>query len=83
MTEEIKIKKNVLVGSCWENKNNFNIFCLFFNRTTTDLVKKNLLLLVMSKEKIKTQKSCFLVGVNFILSEDTSNIEYSESALKG
>ena len=37
----------------------------------------------MSEEKKQTQKSVFfLVGANFILSEDLSNIEYSESALK-
>ena len=32
------------------------------------------------KKKIKSQ-FCFLVGANFILWEDSSNIEYSESAI--
>ncbi len=40
--------------------------------------------MVMSEEKIKKKiksQFFFLVGANFILSEDSSNIEYSESAL--
>ncbi len=58
MSEEIKILKNLLACSSRENKNNFNIFCLFFNRITSDLVRKNLLLLVMSEEKIKKNSEC-------------------------
>ena len=43
-----------------------------FNRITTDLVKKSHFINV----------GFFLVGANFILSEDLSNREYSESALE-
>ena len=47
--------------------------------------KKNYCLLTTSEEKNKIKPKCqffFLVGDNFISSEDSSPIEYTESGLK-
>ncbi len=74
-------KKNCLLAHVRRIKIISTYFAYFFNRITTDLVK-NVLLLIMSEEK-KNQKSvCFLVGATLILSEDSSNKEYSEGALR-
>ena len=57
-------------------------FNISFNRITTDLVKKKSPPFGNVGGKKTTQKSVFfLVAANFILSEESPNIEYSESAL--
>ncbi len=58
-------------------------FCPFFDKNTTDLVKKNPTLLVMSEEKKNTQMSFFfLVGHIFSSSEESWTKEYNECCLR-
>ncbi len=55
----------------------------FLGRKTTDLEEKNFSQHVGGKNKIKLKcQFFFLVGDNFISSEDSSPVEYTESGLK-